>query len=68
MLLERALAVARKNRSIIKVSLAVNPEQRAAVKIYRKAGFVVTGSAERELKVGQRFYGMLFMEKVLTRP
>lgn len=62
-LLERALSLIRKNKRVIKVELAVNPEQRAAVKLYRKAGFVVTGSAEKELKVGRRFYGMLFMEK-----
>jgi ribosomal protein S18 acetylase RimI-like enzyme len=61
-LLERALSLIRRNKRIIKVELAVNPEQRAAVKLYRKAGFVVTGRAEKELKVGRRFYGMQFME------
>ncbi len=64
-LLERALSLIRKNKRIIKVSLGVNPEQRAAVKLYKRAGFVVSGSTEKELKVGRRFYGMLFMEKWL---
>jgi|GEM_PF-3919146 len=32
-----------------------------AVKLYRKAGFVFTGRAEKELKVGRRFYAMRFM-------
>ena len=64
-LMERALALARRNPRIVKVSLAVNPEQRAAVKIYRNAGFVVTGRAEKELRVGGKFYAMIFMEKVL---
>jgi ribosomal protein S18 acetylase RimI-like enzyme len=64
-LLERALSLIRKNKRIIKVKLAVNPEQRVAVKMYKKAGFVVTGRVEKELKVGRRFYGMLFMEKML---
>jgi len=64
-LFERAMALARRNRRIIKVSLAVNPEQRTALRIYRKAGFVVTGRTERELKVGGKFYGMVFMEKIL---
>ncbi|MGD0478357.1 MAG: GNAT family N-acetyltransferase [Nitrososphaerales archaeon] len=63
-LLERALLHIRKNKRVIKVTLAVNPEQRAAVKPYRRAGFVVTGRTEKELKVGRRFYGMLFMEKM----
>lgn len=64
-LLERALSLIRRNRRIVKVKLAVNPEQRVALKMYRKAGFVVTGKVEKELKVGGRFYGMLFMEKML---
>ena len=64
-LLERALSLIRRNKKIIKVSLAVNPEQRAAVRMYRKAGFVVSGRTEKELKVGRRFYAMLFMEKWL---
>jgi hypothetical protein len=38
---------------------------RVAVRIYRKAGFVFTGPTEKELRVGRRFYGMLFMEKML---
>lgn len=64
-LLERALSLIRKNKRVIKVELAVNPEQRAAVKLYRKAGFIVSGRTEKELKVGRRFYAMLFMEKWL---
>jgi ribosomal protein S18 acetylase RimI-like enzyme len=64
-LLERAIAQIRRNRRIIKVKLAVNPEQRTAVRLYQKAGFVVTGSVEKELKVGRKYYGMLFMEKWL---
>ena len=64
-LFERALAASRRKKGIIKVSLAVNPEQRVAIRIYRKAGFVVTGRTEKELKVGRQYYGMLFMEKML---
>jgi ribosomal protein S18 acetylase RimI-like enzyme len=64
-LFERAMALIRKKEGIVKVGLAVNPEQRAAVKIYEKAGFVVTRKTEKELKVGRRFYGMQFIEKML---
>ncbi len=64
-LLEHALLLICKNRGIVKVKLAVNPEQRVAVKMYKKAGFVVTGRVKKELKVGRRFYGMLFLEKML---
>lgn len=64
-LLEHALSLIRRNKGIIKVKLAVNPEQRVAVRMYKRAGFVVTGRVEKELKVGKRFYGMLFMEMML---
>lgn len=64
-LLAHALSLIRKNGGIVKVRLCVNPEQRVAVKLYKKAGFVVTGRMEKELKVGRRFYGMLFMERML---
>jgi len=65
-LFDRALALIQRNRRIIKITLAVNPEQRVALRIYRKAGFVVSGRTEKELKVGRKFYGMVFMEKLLT--
>ena len=64
-LLEEALRRIRMNKAIIKVKLAVISEQREAIGVYEKAGFVVTGRSEKELKVGKRFYTMLFMEKVL---
>jgi ribosomal protein S18 acetylase RimI-like enzyme len=64
-LLERAVSLIRKKRGLVKVKLAVNPEQHVAVKMYKKAGFVVTGRVKKELKVGRRFYGMLFMERML---
>ena len=64
-MLERALSVIRSKKRIVKVKPAVNPEQRAAVRLYRRTGFVVTGRTKKELKVGPRFYEMLFMEKHL---
>jgi hypothetical protein len=33
--------------------------------LYEKASFVATGRTKKELKVGRRFYDMLFMEKHL---
>ena len=47
------------------MQLSVNPEMRAAVALYRGAGFEVGGKAKRELKVGRRYYDMLLMEKFL---
>jgi ribosomal protein S18 acetylase RimI-like enzyme len=64
-LLEHALKLARRNRRIIKVRLYVNSQQRAARRMYEKAGFVETGRLEREMKVGRKLYAMLVMEKRL---
>jgi ribosomal protein S18 acetylase RimI-like enzyme len=64
-LLGEALRLIRENGGIVKVKLAVNPEQRAAVKMYRSAGFVVAGRLRKELKVGRRFFDELLMEKLL---
>ena len=62
-LLGHALGLAGKNARIIKVRLYVNSQQRAAVKMYRSAGFSVVGTLVKEMKVGGRFYTMLVMEK-----
>ena len=62
-LLEAALSEIRKNRGIIKVQLSVNPELRHAVRMYSKAGFLVTGKSRKELKVGDVFYDLISMEK-----
>src|SRR5208282_543936 len=63
-MLENALLQIRKDGRVVKVKLAVNPAQRSAVKLYKKAGFVVTGRARKELKVGRKFFDMLYMEKL----
>jgi RimJ/RimL family protein N-acetyltransferase len=64
-MLERALLLIRSKKGVVKVQLAVNPEQRAAVKLYERAGFVMWGRTKKELKVGRQFFDMLFMEKHL---
>ena len=63
-LLESASSRIRKKKGIVKARLYVNIEQRAAVDLYRKAGFVVRGELKKELKVGRRFFDMLIMEKM----
>ena len=61
-LIDAVIAKVRKNRNILKVELSVNPEFRAALSIYQKAGFLTTGRAAGELKVGRRFYDLLNLE------
>jgi ribosomal protein S18 acetylase RimI-like enzyme len=62
-LLGHALRLAKNSPRTIKVRLYVNSQQWAAVKMYRIAGFAVVGRLVREMKVGERFYTMLVMEK-----
>ena len=62
-LLNHALGVASNDKRIVKVRLYVNSQQRAAVKMYGRAGLTVVGRLQREMKVGGRFYTMLIMEK-----
>jgi len=66
-LLEHAIAKARTNPRILKVRLYVNSRQLTAVNLYRRAGFAVVGRLAREMKVGQRLYTMLVMEKTVRR-
>lgn len=63
-LLEEAQSRIRKERNIVKVKLAVNSEQRVAVKLYRNAGFVVAGKL-KELKTGRGYFDELIMELLL---
>ena len=62
-LLDHALRLAKNNPGIIKVRLYVNSKQRPAVGMYERTGFAVVGRLVREMKVGERFYTMLVMEK-----
>jgi len=63
-MLRRALRLIRSKKGIVKVKLSVNPEQRAAVRLYKNAGFVVTGKTKKELKVGREFCDMLFLSLI----
>ena len=64
-MLECTLRMIRKNKRAVKVDLWVNPQQLAAVRLYKKFGFVVTGKSKKSIKVGRKFFDMLLMEKML---
>ena len=66
-MLDRALAEARRRRRVVKVQLSVNPSAKAAVALYKRAGFKVTGRAHKELKVGNRYHDLLYMELQVGR-
>ncbi len=63
-LLEHALSVIRRKNGIVKARLYVNSEQRTAINLYKRAGFVVRGELKKELKVGGKFFDMLILEKM----
>ncbi len=64
-LLENALELIQENKGVVKVRLMVNQEQDVAVTLYKSMGFVVVGQMKKEIKVGERFYDELIMEKML---
>jgi ribosomal protein S18 acetylase RimI-like enzyme len=64
-LLKSAISLIRKNKYAVKVKLGVNEKQKIAIRLYKKNGFVIVGKARRELKIGNRFFDELLMEKQL---
>ncbi len=61
-LMRRLLDELRSLVQIEKVSLDVNAESLAAVRLYEKLGFEIVGTAKRELKVEGRYYDLNMME------
>ena len=64
-LIEKALADIQAMPGVVKVKLTVTESQRAAVALYKRFGFRVTGTLKQELCVEGRFYDQLAMEKHL---
>jgi len=63
LLLEGALKEITSSPGTVKVVLSVNPEQKAAVRLYKRAGFKEVGRLRRELRIGDRYFDELVMEK-----
>ncbi|MFX0132917.1 MAG: GNAT family N-acetyltransferase [Candidatus Hodarchaeota archaeon] len=64
-MIENALKIIQKNVIVSKIKLGVNPELKAAVKLYEKCGFNIVGRLKNELKVDGKFYDELIMEKFI---
>lgn len=64
-LMDATLRAIQENGNILKVKLGVNPEQRAAVKLYEDCGFECVGRLAREIKVGGKYYDEFIMEKLI---
>jgi ribosomal protein S18 acetylase RimI-like enzyme len=63
MLIETALKIIHKNENVSKVRLSVNPDKKVAIKLYEKYGFHIIGRLCKELKIDDKYYDELIMEK-----
>ena len=61
-LIDRLLHELRSIGQIEKVTLMVNTEALAAIRLYEKLGFAIVGTAHREEKVDGRYYDLHYME------
>ncbi|MEJ2506038.1 MAG: GNAT family N-acetyltransferase [Ignavibacteriaceae bacterium] len=64
-LINGTLKIISQNKSVSKIKLAVNPEQNAAVDLYKQFGFKVAGKLKNELRIDGKFYDELIMEKII---
>ena len=64
-LINGMLNIIHQNKSISKIKLTVNPEQVAAVDLYKQFGFNVVGRLKNELRIDDKFYDELIMEKFI---
>ncbi len=61
-LMRRLIDELRSLGQIEKARLTVNSESRAAVRLYEKLGFAISGTAKRELRVDGRYYDLHAMD------
>lgn len=64
-LMESALSHILKNKEIVKICLGVTPEQKAALRLYKKYGFKIVGRLKKDMKIKNKFYDHFIMEKLL---
>jgi len=64
-LIESAINLIRKSKSVIKIKLTVTSVQDAAIKLYSSFGFETVGRLSKELKYENKFYDGIIMEKIL---
>ena len=64
-LMDSVMENIQENVNVSKIELTVNSEQKAAVKLYEKYGFELVGRLEKGLKIDDKFYDELIMERHL---
>jgi RimJ/RimL family protein N-acetyltransferase len=61
-LVASAISLARRNRTTKKVVLSVNPRFKAALSVYKSAGFVETGKSYGEILARGKYHDLINME------
>lgn len=64
-LLNESLNIIEKNQGIRKITLSVNSEMEAAIHLYSKSGFTISGRLVKELKINGDFFDEFVMEKLI---
>lgn len=64
-LLNESLNIIEKNQEIRKITLGVNSEMEAAIHLYSKSGFTISGRLVKELKINGDFFDEFVMEKLI---
>jgi ribosomal protein S18 acetylase RimI-like enzyme len=64
-LMDAVITQIRKNPDVVKIKIAVNPVQKAALKLYKNFGFYIVGQSKKALSIEGKFYDELIMEKLL---
>ena len=64
-LFDEALRIVKNNKDVIKINIAVNPEQIPAVRLYKSFGFKKIGSLSKELCIEGTYYDEDVMELII---
>jgi ribosomal protein S18 acetylase RimI-like enzyme len=62
---DEAIKIIKKKKYIKKIKLTVNSKQKPAINLYKKYGFKEVGVFRKELKINNKFYDSIVMEKHL---
>jgi len=64
-LMDKAMDDIMSHTRIKKINLLMNETQKTALEIYKKYGFKVAGTLEKEMKIGDDYYNEYILEKLL---
>ncbi len=67
-MMEALLNWATENSSLSHIHLGLRVDNKTAFRLYRRYGFTACGIRRKFLRVGQRYYDELLMEKILEGP